>query len=279
MVDKGELKSDKDGEDKLRSLAIDFSVIFVLIIIALCVMMYFYLNSPNVVGDSWGGPEQFGQFGDFIGGLINPIVGICTLGLVMWTIKIQRETLMETRKELNLTRKELAASNALLASQNSFADKEHKLRLLESAADRQTKEFEDARNVNVIEFSISFWDNISSVDGYGGHRSLGRNSISNMANILICENTDGRDKINFQLGLEYRNMQSGQVNFIVGLCKLTYVFSETLSEMNHLIPSSALQKYWKDKLDDYEKIFYSLTIDYVETAKNGKLIVQEKIAI
>ncbi|WP_049630890.1 hypothetical protein [Cellvibrio sp. pealriver] len=280
MSDKSDLDIDSGDEEKPRSLVFDFSVIFILITIVLIVMMYFYLTSPLVENNNWGGPEQFGQFGDFIGGLVNPLVGICTLGLVMWTITIQRQTLMETRKELNLTRRELIASNSLLANQNVFADKEHKLKLLESAADRQIEEFEKSLYLNAIEFSDEFWVAINGlVESSVSRRNPGRNSIANLAIFLATESPENRDKLNFQLSLEYKKLSAGVIGHIIKLSKLNYVFNATLEEMNELLPSVALQKYWKDRLDEYEIIFNVMTIDYVKTAENGKAIIQCPISI
>lgn len=90
-----------------RPLFKDFLMIFSVIGVFVVVMLGFYLFSEQVDSNVLGSPEQFGQFGDFFGGLINPLVGICSLGLIMWTITIQREILRVTRRELDLTRSEL----------------------------------------------------------------------------------------------------------------------------------------------------------------------------
>lgn len=53
-----------------------------------------------------GTPEQWGQFGDFIGGLMNPIIsGLALLGLVV-SINSQREELAVTRASIDEQRRE-----------------------------------------------------------------------------------------------------------------------------------------------------------------------------
>jgi fumarate reductase subunit C len=42
-------------------------------------------------------PEVWGQFGDFVGGLLNPIVGICTIILLIATLNLSRVELKEAR--------------------------------------------------------------------------------------------------------------------------------------------------------------------------------------
>lgn len=55
-------------------------------------------------------PEQWGQMGDFFGGMLNPILAFASFIALLYTIRIQSEELKLTRAELGLTRDELAAS-------------------------------------------------------------------------------------------------------------------------------------------------------------------------
>lgn len=47
-----------------------------------------------------GGPTSWGEFGDFFGGIVNPIIGIVTVILVVRTLKATREEAAETRAQL-----------------------------------------------------------------------------------------------------------------------------------------------------------------------------------
>jgi hypothetical protein len=49
-----------------------------------------------------GGSSNWGQLGDYVGGLINPIVGIVTVVLVIRTLRVTRQEAKETRYQLEL---------------------------------------------------------------------------------------------------------------------------------------------------------------------------------
>lgn len=49
-----------------------------------------YLTSPNVDSGTRGGPEEFGQFGDMLGGTLNPILSFITIILLIHSLKEQR---------------------------------------------------------------------------------------------------------------------------------------------------------------------------------------------
>lgn len=72
-----------------------------------------------------GSPSSWGEFGDFFGGLLNPVVGIITIVLLVKTfgsqqraIDMQREELQLQRTELALQREENAKATEALAAQN-----------------------------------------------------------------------------------------------------------------------------------------------------------------
>lgn len=54
--------------------------------------------------------EHWGQFGDFIGGTLNPILAFLSFMALLYTIKIQTEELGLSRKELKETKEELKES-------------------------------------------------------------------------------------------------------------------------------------------------------------------------
>lgn len=57
-----------------------------------------------------GGPEQWGQLGDYLGGVINPVVGIVTVVLVVLTLQV--------------TRQEAQAARAQIAEQLAYMDRQ-----------------------------------------------------------------------------------------------------------------------------------------------------------
>ena|GEM_PF-3691179 len=76
-----------------------YRIILAIVSLALAIMIGFYLNGPNTAEDDLGGPAQFGQFGDYIGGLLNPVFGFLTVLLLIGTS-------MHSRRELDVSRQE-----------------------------------------------------------------------------------------------------------------------------------------------------------------------------
>lgn len=85
--------------------AIPFKKIIVpLAIVAACLLVPYFWNFHG----AWGNQGDFGAFGDFFGGILNPILGFATVTLLVWSLNIQLNELALSRQELALTRQELA---------------------------------------------------------------------------------------------------------------------------------------------------------------------------
>ena len=59
-------------------------------------------------------PELWGAFGDFIGGILNPLLSFAAFSGLLLTLFLQREQLKQNEQELDLTRQELSLSTAEL---------------------------------------------------------------------------------------------------------------------------------------------------------------------
>lgn len=77
------------------------------------------LSIPINLYFNGGGPENRGQWGDFVGGTINPILTFVTFLALIYTIILQRNELTLSRRELKLTRKEVRKSAKALKKQNN----------------------------------------------------------------------------------------------------------------------------------------------------------------
>lgn len=82
-----------------------------ILIIAVCLFIgliiayfSFIISQEDTVKSNWG------TFGDFIGGTLNPIFALFSLFAIIYTIKIQTKELELSREELEATRKELEGS-------------------------------------------------------------------------------------------------------------------------------------------------------------------------
>ena len=63
----------------------------------------------------------WGELGDFLGGLMNPIVAGCALYWLTMSVRLQKQELAATREELELTRGELAEASAAQQEQARLA--------------------------------------------------------------------------------------------------------------------------------------------------------------
>lgn len=90
---------------KTDKTAIPFKKIIIpLAIFATCLLVPYFWNFHG----AWGNQGDFGTFGDFFGGILNPILGFATVTLLVWSLNIQLNELALSRQELALTRQELA---------------------------------------------------------------------------------------------------------------------------------------------------------------------------
>lgn len=106
-------------------IAIAATSIFFLFSVAI---FYFY-NFNGAAGDQ----EKFGQFGDFIGGVLNPIFSFLSVVLLISSIHLQRKELNNVVEELELTRN---------VHQSSFNMKHYEFILEES--EKETSDFRGA---------------------------------------------------------------------------------------------------------------------------------------
>lgn len=79
-------------------------LIILLAIVAGCLLAFYFSIFHGGVGDK----GDFGAFGDYFGGVLNPILGFATVSLLVWSLKYQMDELALSRQELALTRQELA---------------------------------------------------------------------------------------------------------------------------------------------------------------------------
>lgn len=92
-------------------------------------------------------PAAWGQLGDFMGGVLNPVLSFLTLFILAFTIILQSRQLAATtegldlsRKELILSRQELVATREELArSAKAQEQSEQALRLQATAAQKSTR--------------------------------------------------------------------------------------------------------------------------------------------
>lgn len=73
-------------------------------------------------GNPAGDPDSWGQFGDFLGGLLNPLVGIITVLLILETLRITRKEAQDNRIELARQHAEMEKQTKELVAQRANSD-------------------------------------------------------------------------------------------------------------------------------------------------------------
>jgi len=80
------------------------------------VLAYRAAFARNGIGD----PEAWGQFGDYLGGVVNPVVGIVTVVLVVMTLRV-------TRLEAQAARRQIAQQLQYMERQSLLSDMHKRL--------------------------------------------------------------------------------------------------------------------------------------------------------
>ncbi|WP_022694849.1 hypothetical protein [Ponticaulis koreensis] len=81
----------------------------------------FFFSAGQTISSS---TADWGTFGDYLGGTLNPILSFLALIALLFTIKLQLNELRISRQELRYTRSELAGSKRALEEQNRKAEKD-----------------------------------------------------------------------------------------------------------------------------------------------------------
>jgi hypothetical protein len=109
---------------------------------ALSLLAFYYFNFGYRLEMGFGSQADFGAFGDFLGGVLNPILGFATVALLIWSLKMQRDELALTRQELKETKQETALSRQAMQEQVVHFQQEAKLNELTRLLERSHKKYE-----------------------------------------------------------------------------------------------------------------------------------------
>jgi uncharacterized membrane protein len=79
----------------------------------------------NFASEGWS-PKQdhWGQFGDFFGGTLNPIIGLMTLSALVWTVRLQHQLLREAKRQVKVSEDELKRTSEALERQAALQRKQ-----------------------------------------------------------------------------------------------------------------------------------------------------------
>jgi uncharacterized membrane protein len=86
------------GMSSIKSIDIKSSLPYVLSALGLIgLLIAFYMNASNIDYEDFGTPAQFGQLGDYFGGILNPIFGFITIMLVLHSARLQRQEMKSNK--------------------------------------------------------------------------------------------------------------------------------------------------------------------------------------
>lgn len=118
-------------------------LVMAFILLPLVFAFYYYKFSHFVLS---GDQAIWGQFGDYIGGTLNPIFSFLTVILLIATVTLQNRQLRLSRMELSLTRRELTKSS----------EAQHKS---QEALNMQAQIASKASKLNTISFLLEKYNN------------------------------------------------------------------------------------------------------------------------
>jgi uncharacterized membrane protein len=119
------------------------------IIVFLSVCIVFFVTFPGEIPTS---RENWGQFGDYFGGTLNPILSFFSLIILVLNLTLQSKQLELTRQELNNSKAELEATKEEL--KKSSAAQEQTAKSLST----QTEFAEISARLNALSSSLSILD-------------------------------------------------------------------------------------------------------------------------
>lgn len=135
---------------KLSMTLIVGGVIFI-IVYAFYVIYFFFIHDQGLVPKS----DAWGQFGDFIGGVLNPIIAGLAFYLLFHSIKIQSRELGATTEALSESAKEQKEQSEATKKQNKLLSVQMRLEFMYRQYDQLAQE-----RINLIQM------------GGGGQRTL-----------------------------------------------------------------------------------------------------------
>lgn len=97
---------------KLNKLNYLLYIALILLISVLILYFWHFHNGFSTDKSDWG------AFGDFVGGTLNPLFALLSLFAILYTIKIQTQELEYTREELQATKEELSKSRVAQEEQS-----------------------------------------------------------------------------------------------------------------------------------------------------------------
>lgn len=190
----------------------------------------------------------WGQFGDFIGGVVNPALALITVWMLLSTlseqqeaVRLQRESLEVQREELRLTRAELKDSADALKRQVEQFDKKSLKDDLYARADEVYREFLDYYNSK-----FSWAGQVVKRDDGEPVRSVSGETMEEVLDAI--QHLDDGEELNIAYAWRFR--VSRAANLLIELC-------EYMAEIDSLSGGNMLAThYFRHRLGYIATLFH-----------------------
>lgn len=117
-----------------------------IVVIALSILLIvFVVYFVNFYGSLSSRQEDFGTFGDFVGGTLNPIFAFASFLALLYTIIVQLSQLKQNQEELQMTREELRLTRIESATQSKTFENSNHLQIFSHQFERLNKLEESVR--------------------------------------------------------------------------------------------------------------------------------------
>lgn len=113
--------------DSLRRLLLRRPVECAFVFIVSAITIIFGAYAWRFYDLPFGDASMWGQFGDYVGGLLNPVLGSVSLLALAYTVYLQNKTLEETRKQLRISQRELSNSTIELRRSSAAFDSQNRI--------------------------------------------------------------------------------------------------------------------------------------------------------
>ncbi|MEW4982974.1 MAG: hypothetical protein AB1Y26_07065 [Cycloclasticus sp.] len=241
-------------------------VIAIFVVLCVCGVIFIYMYQFSISkGYGLGGTTAFGEFGDYIGGILNPILGFATVILLIFSIHIQMKELGDSTKALQASQAAMEAQvetskNELnlikagqLAQQKALKDDLYLSQLNENA-ERIIKTFDELINHDYLNFNhiqYSLYDLLYNVT------HLDKSTIEhNLARIKVLMESSPAEHID--------KVKKIQLNSIKNNMNLLLMIFQ---ELKPKLASTILQKAWEERLLSRAQDCFGLMI-YSESELN-----------
>ena len=148
--------------------------------------------------------ETWGQFGDFFGGTVNPLLTFLTICILINSIYLQQKQLRISLRELKLTKGELAENRQEMKNSNAIAERN----ILELESKHKREDF--LTITKIISESI-----IKTLDSNFYSSSLFGYAIKNEMKIIMANSSSGSRNDAFKLKVLFFCKQLGEFNRIL----------------------------------------------------------------